>query len=292
MITDTTRGARPLPQLRGYEPHTVVKKPDGLDWDALTPACPNCGVKSGTVAGGICQHCDPVRLAAEAEAAATARADKVSPRVSYDPTTCDVCGTTYTPRRRNQKACSPTCSRALRAVPTPAGPRPTAVCDQCGNTFPQKHGHQRLCGDACRRLARRQRDQAATVRTILDPIPCQQCGTEFTPPRRDSRFCSKQCTFRNRNELMKKPVQMVPCHHCGTVFQGRTSRARFCSRHCSIQHKVAAKRVDHNHRPCDRCGTVFRPHNNRHRFCTDDCKRLALNATRRQERANTRPAAA
>lgn len=60
MTTETLRGARPLPRFQQYQPHTVTSRPEGLDWDNHTPTCPTCGVKSGSVAGDACGHCQPV----------------------------------------------------------------------------------------------------------------------------------------------------------------------------------------------------------------------------------------
>ena len=81
MTDETLRGARPLPAVHGYyEPLNVSKKPEGLDWDAITPTCPTCGVKSGTVAGHICAHCKPaatqtIRREAVKRAASVPRTD-------------------------------------------------------------------------------------------------------------------------------------------------------------------------------------------------------------------------
>jgi hypothetical protein len=39
----------------------------GLDWDALTPTCPGCGTRSGSVTDGGCAHCNPEIAKAAAE---------------------------------------------------------------------------------------------------------------------------------------------------------------------------------------------------------------------------------
>lgn len=43
----------------------------------------------------------------------------------------------------------------------------------------------------------------------LDPIPCEECGKMFTPPRRDSRFCSNRCSgrYHSRKQYVKLKEQ-------------------------------------------------------------------------------------
>jgi len=45
--------------------------------------------------------------------------------------------------------------------------------------------------------------QEIPINPMGDPI-CAECGHQFTPKRKDSRFCSKRCYMRNYLKTYKK----------------------------------------------------------------------------------------
>ena len=55
---------------------------------------------------------------------------------------------------------------------------------------PDRWGPDRYCGPACAAQARNARRRAARA---LGPRPCECCGQEYQPSRRDARYCSTRC---------------------------------------------------------------------------------------------------
>jgi transposase len=74
---------------RAYRPHTTTK-PAAFDWNALTPTCKTCGIKTGTVntRTGQCATCDPPEVVVKKQPrpAAPARAPRRAgrPRLPLD----------------------------------------------------------------------------------------------------------------------------------------------------------------------------------------------------------------
>lgn len=97
---------------------------------------------------------------------------------------------------------------------------------------------------------------------------CSYCGKEFTPRRKDQRYCSKSCrnmasrrrtkrrskTSKNANNLPgltkicvnEKAHTSIPakrklafCPTCGKEFYARREGQRYCSRSCAGKAKIA-----------------------------------------------------
>jgi hypothetical protein len=56
-----------IPGFQPYQPHNIVAKPQGLDWDALTPQCGTCGQRRGdvnlaTLTCAVCEKPKPIKV--------------------------------------------------------------------------------------------------------------------------------------------------------------------------------------------------------------------------------------
>ena len=88
---------------------------------------------------------------------------------------------------------------------------------------------------------------------------CGHCGTDFTPKRSNSRYCSKSCgdaaSYR-RSKQGRKPGPRLPpmeCAKCATVFDPVRKDGRFCSRRC-----LRAAYLDSSATPCSYCDRPMR----------------------------------
>lgn len=81
-------------------------------------------------------------------------------------------------------------------------------CKVCGGEFEQTRPHQIYCSEQCGKKA----NNAQAVKRYsekngdLSPRPCIHCGLDYTPKRRDSRFCSKLC---NAHYLRDNPTDFI-----------------------------------------------------------------------------------
>lgn len=75
------------------------------------------------------------------------------------------------------------------------------------------------------------------------PIPCFECGEEFTPKIATSKYCSKPCAVKvkKRNELGK--IGKATCVTCGSEFQPKSQADpkqgrfnKYCSTKCRTAH--------------------------------------------------------
>ncbi|KOU62050.1 hypothetical protein ADK57_25795 [Streptomyces sp. MMG1533] len=109
---------------------------------------------------------------------------------------CDICGTIYTPKRRDSLCCSRSCNglrynRLYAARQKEA--EPERACFGCDATFKAWRTDQKYCTPDC---GNRHRARRAIVYADLTPRPCERCGTVFTPKQSTSVFCSRLCSRR------------------------------------------------------------------------------------------------
>ncbi|MFD7705700.1 HNH endonuclease [Streptomyces sp. NPDC059786] len=109
---------------------------------------------------------------------------------------CDICGTVFTPKRRDSLCCSRACNglrynRLYAARKKDA--EPDRTCPGCGTTYKAWRTDQKYCTGEC---GNRYRARRAYQYADLNPRPCQRCGTVFTPAQTKSVFCSRLCSQR------------------------------------------------------------------------------------------------
>ncbi|MFF3928267.1 HNH endonuclease [Streptomyces hirsutus] len=146
-----------------------------------TRACDRCGTDISTLHGN-------------------ARRCKTCPRVLHlgpiPERACDICGKTYTPKRRDSFCCSRACNglrynRLYAARQKVAEPERT--CPGCETTFKAWRTDQVYCLPECGNRHRARRNRTPVD---LSERPCQRCGTVFTPKQFASVFCSRLCSRR------------------------------------------------------------------------------------------------
>lgn len=124
---------------------------------------------------------------------------------------CEICNTTFTPKRRDSLCCSRSCNglryNRLRAAQQKAA-EPERTCPGCKTTFKAWRSDQKYCTSDC---GNRYRARRAYVYVDLSPRPCTRCGTVFTPKQSSSTLCSRLCSqrvtyARYRKERVAKAV--------------------------------------------------------------------------------------
>jgi ribosomal protein S26 len=63
------------------------------------------------------------------------------------------------------------------------------------------------------------------------PISCHECGKEFLPKNKATRFCSRKCGAVDRSK--KTQINYVTCLYCSKVVPTQHKTRKFCSRKCS-----------------------------------------------------------
>ena len=79
---------------------------------------------------------------------------------------------------------------------------------------------------------------------------CDQCGTEFVPYTKRSRFCTTKCKDAWNNA--HKTLTTKTCLGCGCEFHTPSPKQKYCTRSCGLKHAVVVKTCT-----CVDCGTVF-----------------------------------
>lgn len=146
-----------------------------------TRACDRCGADISTLHGNArrCETC-PTR----------------KPLGPIPDRPCEICGTIYTPKRRDSVCCSRACNglryNRLCAV-RQKDAEPERTCRGCETTFKAWRNDQKYCTSEC---GNRHRARLVYRYADLSKRPCQRCGTIFTPKQSTSVLCSRLCSRR------------------------------------------------------------------------------------------------
>lgn len=94
---------------------------------------------------------------------------------------------------------------------------------------------------------------------------CKKCGKEFKTVSSKRKYCSKECSYSDRQHMVKI------CPICGKEFQPEKRNTKYCSKECSIKSQIKQKLV-----VCEYCGKEFLKKQteidrNNHNFCSRDC---------------------
>lgn len=70
---------------------------------------------------------------------------------------------------------------------------------------------------------------------MTEPKPCERCGSDFTPYRASSRYCSRSCAAsgpRRRADATRPK----PCAYCGKTYKpSHNEKGKYCSFECSVK---------------------------------------------------------
>jgi|694.fasta_scaffold82447_1 hypothetical protein len=155
----------------------------------------------------------------------------------------------------------------------------TSTCSGCGKSLACRSAIGRLpkwC-DPCRKAAKAKGEKGRKRKAWqeLQSKPCEQCGQEWKPKRRSTRFCSPRC-----RSLASGDRLVLSCACCGESFECCSAYAKarkYCSRECSRKHHGVQERS------CVECGKSFKrsPHSrDKAKYCGRACYFAARNAGR------------
>lgn len=99
---------------------------------------------------------------------------------------------------------------------------------------------------------------------------CENCGAEFKPRSKDTRFCSRKCYEANRQTNRK--TKIVVCPICNKDFLQKRPEQIYCSNECKA--KVAEDRIEC---VCEHCGVIFERkrsevNKNQRHYCSNECR--------------------
>ena len=219
---------------------------------------------------------------------------------------CKACGEQFTYRKkgkgRKRRYCSACKSRGLLNCGT-------AICDECGRTFTKHRKDQRFCTPECSRSILRVRNQPkadsrAFKQSFHFGVPrkrkalfCRECGSVVLRDWQISRevFCDNACAktyYKHqradptpRYELGSTSVQVSECGCCGKLIVTRNGK-KFCSRQCRDRQAFVDQQMqgvcEFRYAHCHRCEKLFISTHGRI-FCTDRCA-MKMSKSRRRHR--------
>lgn len=98
---------------------------------------------------------------------------------------------------------------------------------------------------------------------------CLLCKSEFTPTRKNQKWCSRVCANRATGLKLNTLPKTKTCEYCQGEFKPRWSGSRFCTRSCSAL--FACNTRDSGRRVCKTCGQTFQANGQNQRFCSKEC---------------------
>ena len=123
----------------------------------------------------------------------------------------------------------------------------TKICVVCGEEFSPKNKNQIACSHECQKLNKRQKDRERHHKNYALTHPatriniCAVCGKEFTPHKRNPHqiTCSPECQTVRKKQIAnehyhiycKQDIPPKSCIVCGKKFFPRDSRQKTCGSH-------------------------------------------------------------
>lgn len=141
---------------------------------------------------------------------------------------CEYCGKEYIKRYKTSRWCSHECNKALYREEHKT--TYIKVCPICGTEFETSYSRAVYCGSLCAFKARSIKSLEYAKRASHEPMACAECGGEFIPKSKASRFCSKECNIIYTNK--HKKFEPKKCKCCGKEFVPNSTGAKYCSEEC------------------------------------------------------------
>lgn len=114
------------------------------------------------------------------------------------------------------------------------------ICPICGTEFKSRLSRAVYCGELCACKARSIKALKYAKKVKHEPKACAECGKEFIPKSKASRFCSNECQIEYKRKNRKEcPPKM--CATCGKEFVPKSNYAKYCSAECR---EAAAKKTN------------------------------------------------
>ena len=106
---------------------------------------------------------------------------------------------------------------------------------------------------------------------------CLICGSEFTPKRFDSKYCSRECSIKAYTKKKTKAGKKK-CENCGKTFLATHGGEKYCSDSCrgtaNISRAIASyerRKKPLLPRKCANCGIEFQPRHGSQKYCSKTC---------------------
>lgn len=138
--------------------------------------------------------------------------------------------------------------------------------------------YERLMTDARLRASRVKANASAAPRRCAHA----ECGRSYRSADPDQKFCSMDCANAARRTLTVRN-----CLWCQKPFKPRGDSKRCCSRACATMHGARTRAQTYPEVTCPTCKTIFRKRSPVGTYCSPSCKAVAVNARRRQKRAES-----
>lgn len=168
------------------------------------------------------------------------------------------------------------CSKACKGAVQTRVPLRIVGCANCGTPFETRR--ERYCSRTCCDIAKQK---------LKPQVPCQRCGSNFTPADKNSKFCSVRCfgESRRRHDALRRPngqairdLPHVVCVVCKSEFKPLSKTTTRCS--------ACARSKGHHVFQCVACGATARKCDgvweggeggrvmSRRFYCSESCKVL------------------
>ncbi len=99
---------------------------------------------------------------------------------------------------------------------------------------------------------------------------CLNCGKELVG--KQAKYCSKQCSWKNKDNKKLKNYQEKNCSFCNEKFQPLNKFHIFCSKECYLTNKKGNKKPIEN-KKCGFCHETFTPTNPLQKYCSKQCQK-------------------
>ena len=108
---------------------------------------------------------------------------------------------------------------------------------------------------------------------------CIVCGKEYTPKRKDQKWCCEECKKKYRNDKRRKEHPDKVCKYCGKSFSPKKDTQNFCCKRCREKYFEENRPKREYKVKCSECGKEFVASRNKTekenlKFCCKKCRDL------------------
>ncbi len=143
---------------------------------------------------------------------------------------CPVCGKEFVKKQRNSRCCSHECNQKLYRMEHREVYK--KICPICGCEFETTNSIVKYCGKVCACKSSSIRSGKYAKHASHEPRACVECGGEFIPKSKASRFCCKDCYKAYYARLQIRPFKAKICEICGKEFIPNSVSAKYCCDEC------------------------------------------------------------